>query len=81
MAELERIVYRLVSGLQWVQNNPTCLLDKNLLEALNYAPGCEDCYNDALCVVCKLEEEAEKASKKTTEKPPRDDFFDDDLPW
>lgn len=60
MAELERIVYRLVSGLQWVQNNSTCLFDKNLLEALNYVPGCEDCYNDALCVVCKLDEAAEK---------------------
>ena len=53
---LERIVTRLVKGLSWVENHPTALLDSDLLVAVNGAPGCEGCYNDALCVVSTLKE-------------------------
>lgn len=48
---LEQIVVKLVKGLTWVENHPTVLVDTDLLEAVNFAPGCENCYNNALEVV------------------------------
>lgn len=54
---LEQIVVKLVKGLAWVENHPTVLLDTDLLEAVNFAPGCEDCYNNALEVVANAKAE------------------------
>ena len=54
---LEQIVVKLVKGLAWVENHPTVLVDTDLLEAVNSAPGCEDCYNNALEVVANAKVE------------------------
>lgn len=54
---LEQIVVKLVEGLAWVENHPTVLVDTDLLEAVNFAPGCEDCYNNALEVVANAKVE------------------------
>lgn len=54
---LEQILVKLVKGLAWVENHPTVLVDTDLLEAVNFAPGCEDCYNNALEVVANAKAE------------------------
>lgn len=51
---LEQVVVRLVKGLTWVENHPTVLVDTDLLEAVNNAPDCENCYNNALDIVVNV---------------------------
>lgn len=51
---LEQILMKLVKGLTWVENHPTVLVDTDLLEAVNNAPDCEDCYNNALDIVVNV---------------------------
>lgn len=54
MSDAKQIIVKLVQGLNWVENHPTILLDTDLLEAVNKAPGCENCYNDALNIISEL---------------------------
>lgn len=55
-SDLENIIRRLVRGINWVEEHPTVLVDTDLLVAVNGAPGCEGCYNDALEIVSMLGE-------------------------